>query len=208
MKKDHYVSALSYCAMRERVFISPDGKVTRQLRINLEHTDLDNWIIWLCNRSSATNIQMNSSLSDGIHAVYPMKYAHGFVVISLSVFSCFVLSVKPYPTGLYVTGAGAIARLPQCQWRITLKTMGKNQHVPQHRNTTKCKSCAYFLGCRLWVIWVGCQWPQLTVPYLSATMPWYKPLLIYRWWNILEYSKNILPNFNFHWGKDGSGIAA
>ena len=56
----------------------------------------------------------------GLHTVYPKKYAHGFVVL------CFVVVMQSFIMNSHevfihihqscFAGTGAIVRLPQCQW--------------------------------------------------------------------------------------------
>ena len=83
------------------------------------------------------------------HTVYPKKYAHGFVVL------CFVVVMQSFIMNSHevfihihqgcFAGAGAIVRLPQCQWS---KPDGYGK-ISQCLTTTKhrkAKTCAYFLG--------------------------------------------------------------
>ena len=81
-----------------------------------------------------------------LDTVYPKKYAHGFVVL------CFVVVLQSFIMNSHevfihihqgcFTGAGAIVRLPQCQWS---KPDGYGK-ISQCITTAKQKSCAYFLG--------------------------------------------------------------
>ena len=70
-------------------------------------------------------------------AVYPIKYAHGCVVLCFfAVMQWFILNSNDIYAHIlqgYFTGTGAIVRLPQCQWS---KPEGYG-YIDRHLTTTK-----------------------------------------------------------------------
>ena len=85
----------------------------------------------------------------GYHAVYPKKYAHGFVVL------CFVVVMQSFimnshevfihsHQGCFV-GTGAIVRLPQCQWSKP-DGYGKISQCITTTKHNKAKTVCIFLG--------------------------------------------------------------
>ena len=82
-------------------------------------------------------------------AVYPKKYAHGFVVL------CFVVVMQSFIMNSHevfihinqgcFAGTGAIVRLPQCQWSKP-DGYGKISQCITTTKHSKAKPCAYFLG--------------------------------------------------------------
>ena len=79
-------------------------------------------------------------------AVYPKKYAHGFIVLCLIVvMQSFIINSHEVFIHIHqgcFAGTGTIVRLPQCQWS---KPDGYGK-ISQCITTTKQKPCAYFLG--------------------------------------------------------------
>ena len=89
-----------------------------------------------------------------VHAVYPKKYAHGFVVL------CFVVVMQSFIMNSHeifihihqgcFAGTGAIVRLPQCQWSKP-DGYGKISQCITTTKHSKAKTVCIFLGiyCRL-----------------------------------------------------------
>ena len=89
------------------------------------------------------------------YAVYPKKYAHGFVVL------CFVVVMQSFIMNSHevfihihqgcFAGTGAIVRLPQCQWSKP-DGYGKISQCITTTKHSKAKTVCIFLGiyCSLW----------------------------------------------------------
>ena len=83
------------------------------------------------------------------HTVYPMKYAHGFVVL------CFVVVMQSFimnSNEVFIhihqgcfAGTGAIVRLPQCQWSKP-DGYGKISQCITTTKHSKAKTVCIFLG--------------------------------------------------------------
>ena len=83
------------------------------------------------------------------HAVYPKKYAHGFVVL------CFVVVMQSFIVNSHevfihihqgcFAGTGAIVRLPQCQWSKP-DGYGKISLCITTTKHSKAKTVCIFLG--------------------------------------------------------------
>ena len=83
------------------------------------------------------------------HTVYPKKYAHGFVVL------CFVVVMQSFIMNSHevfihihqgcFAGAGAIVRLPQCQWSKP-DGYGKISQCITTTKHSKAKTVCIFLG--------------------------------------------------------------
>ena len=90
------------------------------------------------------------------NTVYPMKYAHGFVVL------CFVVVMQSFIMNSHevfihihqgcFAGTGAIVRLPQCQWSKP-NGYGKISQCITTTKHSKAKTLCIFLG-------IYCIWPQ------------------------------------------------
>ena len=112
--------------------------------------DLSQWMVnpfysW----QWGTNRMFKQYLPWGPCTVYPMKYAHGFVVL------CFVVVMQSFIMNWHevfihihqgcFADTGAIVRLPQCQWSKPDGYGTISQWKPQ-QSTSKQKPYAYFLG--------------------------------------------------------------
>ena len=92
----------------------------------------------------------------GRYTVYPKKYAHGFVVL------CFVVVMQSFIMNSHevfihilqgcFAGTGAIARLPQCQWRKP-DGYGKIGQCITTTKHSKAKNVCIFLG--IYCIWTN-----------------------------------------------------
>ena len=84
-----------------------------------------------------------------VSTVYPMKYAHGFVVL------CFVVVMQSFIMNSHevvihinqgcFAGTGAIVRLPQCQWSKP-DGYGKISKCITITKHSKAKTVCIFLG--------------------------------------------------------------
>ena len=83
-------------------------------------------------------------------AVYPKKYAHGFVVL------CFVVVMQSFIMNSHeifihihqgcFAGTGAIVSLPQCQWSKPDGYGKISQCITTTKHSKEKNPCAYFLG--------------------------------------------------------------
>ena len=96
------------------------------------------------------NISCHCIEATGVkHTVYPMKYAHGFVVL------CFVVVMQSFIMNSHevfihihqgcFAGTGAIVRLPQCQWSKP-DGYGKISQCITTTKHSKAKTMCIFLG--------------------------------------------------------------
>ena len=101
-----------------------------------------------------------------LHTVYPMKYAHGFVVL------CFVVVMQPFimnshEVSIHIhqgrfAGTGAIVRLPQCQWSKP-DGYGKISQCITTTKHSKAKTVCIFLG-------IYCRFVLFTRPRLLVIL--------------------------------------
>ena len=81
--------------------------------------------------------------------VYPKKYAHGFVVLCFAVvMQSFIMNSHKVFIHIYqgcFAGAGAIVRLPQCQWSKP-DGYGKISQCITTTKHSKAKTVCIFLG--------------------------------------------------------------
>ena len=84
-----------------------------------------------------------------LYTVYPMKYAHGFVVLCLVVvMQSFIMNSHEVFIHIHqccFAGTGAIARLPQCQWSKP-DGYGKISQCITTTKHSKAKTVCIFLG--------------------------------------------------------------
>ena len=103
--------------------------------------------------------------------VYPMKYAHGFVVL------CFVVVMQSFimnSNEVFIhihqgcfAGTGAIVRLPQCQWSKP-DGYGKISQCITTTKHSKAKTVCIFFG--IYCIWNISMWMTRThTPCLFST---------------------------------------
>ena len=89
--------------------------------------------------------------------LYPKKYAHGFVVICfVGVMQSFIMNSHEVFIHIHqgcFAGAGAIVRLPQCQWSKP-DGYGKISQCITTTKHSKAKTVCIFLGiyCKWWII--------------------------------------------------------
>ena len=123
----------------------------------MDKTHGQSWCYFLMTCDNKIYLQdlLSMDYSDNICTVYPMKYAHGFVVL------CFVVVMQSFIINSHevfihihqgcFAGTGAIVRLPQCQWSKP-DGYGKISQCITTTKHSKAKSVCIFFGiyCSRW----------------------------------------------------------
>ena len=123
----------------------------------------------ILNKSRLKNAEAYQHFKDGLHTVYPKKYAHGFVVL------CFVVVMQSFIMNSHevfihihqgcFAGTGAIVRFPQCQWSKP-DGYGKISQCITTTKHSKAKTVCIFLGIYCIARWSDCYCGDLPLDFM------------------------------------------